>query len=95
MPTHSNPAPQDDSGRAARLALGISLALAWINLATAGRWAGEPGALHSWRLWPFAVALAAATGVTVFGRPRGASPSSGEGRLVAAAGLGAAGRRPS
>ena len=35
MPPHSNPAPQHHPGRGATLALGICLALAWINLATA------------------------------------------------------------
>ena len=86
MPPHSNPAPQHDPGRAARLALGICLALAWINVATAGRWAGEPGALYSWRLWPYIVALVIATAIVLFGRSRGEAPSRAEGRLVAAAG---------
>jgi hypothetical protein len=44
-----------------RLALGTTLALLWINLATTGRWAEIPGSLHGARLPWYAGALAITT----------------------------------
>lgn len=38
-----------------RLALWLTLALLGVNLATTGRWAHVPGALHGWR-WPYLAA---------------------------------------
>ncbi len=87
MPTHSSPAVHPGSAQAARLALAASLAVAWVNLSMTGRWADEPGALHGWRLWPYAATLAAATLTTVLaGRLRPSTPAPAEGRGVAAAG---------
>jgi hypothetical protein len=70
-----------------RIALGVSLAVAWMNLAATGRWAGEPGALHSSRLWPYAAALSIATfAILLADRLRATTPSAAEARGVAALG---------
>lgn len=42
-------------------ALLLSLTIAWLNLATTGRWASVPGALHGWRLPFYALALGFST----------------------------------
>jgi len=42
-------------------ALLLSLTIAWINLATTGRWASVPGALHGWRQPYYALALGLST----------------------------------
>ncbi len=48
-------------GWAVGAALGLSLALAWINFLTTSRWADQPGALHGWRGPWYVLALAGAS----------------------------------
>ena len=66
-----------------RIALALTLVVAWVNLAFAGRWADEPGALHGWRLLPYAAALLTTT--LVAARARRRPPMSGREALVALA----------
>lgn len=65
-----------------RAALAACLALAWVNLALAGRWAAEPGALHGWRLAPYGFVLAAASLIAL---AAGRVPASPPSRLAAGA----------
>ena len=56
--------------RAPLAALAFSLALAWTNFLTTGRFAAVPGGLHGWREPWYAAALIAATVLTLAGRGR-------------------------
>ena len=84
MPSYSSSAPAVPPGRGARIALAAALGISWINLALAGRWAAEPGALHGWRLGPYGALLLAVSVVTL--RRRTTGPSLRESALVAVAG---------
>jgi hypothetical protein len=71
-------------------AIGISLAFAWVNYLTTGRWADQPGALHGWRGPCYVAALTAATLLLVHAhREVGRPVSLGRGsRALALAGFG-------
>lgn len=85
MPLHSRPAVGPD--RVRRLALSATLALAWVNLACAGRWAEEPGSLHGPRFPLYLALLGAATVLAILWRPAAATPATrGEARAVATLG---------
>ncbi len=74
------------SGPCAALA---AMALAWANVALAGRWASEPGALHGWRLYPYLALLTLSTITLLVTWSRRRDPlTSGESRVVSAAGAG-------
>ena len=79
-------------GWAPLVAIGFSLALAWVNFLTTARWAGEPGSLHGWRKPWYALALAAATLLVVvarreIGRPARIGPATSLAFLAAGAAL--------
>lgn len=61
MRSHSSAAASGRDGRIAAAALGLTLGLAWGNLALTGRWADVPGALHGSRLPLYSALLACAT----------------------------------
>jgi hypothetical protein len=82
MQEHSSPPLDPSTARGARLALAISIALAWVNLAMAGRWASEPGALHGWRLLPYGAALAATSWVLAVAWRRTSPMSGAEARIA-------------
>ena len=93
MPIHSSPATGPGPARGARLALAVAILLAWVNLALAGRWATEPGALHGPRLLPYIVGLAAATLTLLAGTRWAAAATRAEAAAVGLSGalmLGAA-----
>lgn len=53
--------PKPQASSALRVALLVALAVAWVNVLMAGRWASELGALHGWRLPWYVAALTAAS----------------------------------
>src|SRR6187397_2158087 len=71
-------------------AFALTLALAWLNFLSTGRWASLPGALHGPR-WPlYAAALIAASALLFVQRRQVGAPvrvGPGAARLVLAGGL--------
>lgn len=59
----------------AKIAIAISLLVAWANFLTTARWAHIPGALHGWRKPWYAVALLVATTLAFALRRRIGSPT--------------------
>jgi hypothetical protein len=55
-------------------ALAVVLVLAWLNFLTSARWADQPGALHGWRKPWYAIALVAATVLTIVTRRQVGTP---------------------
>ena len=70
--------------RGAAAALGVTLALAWLNFLLTGRWASIDGALHGWRLPWYAAVLGAAT-LLFFTTLRRVGTTARVGRATAAA----------
>jgi hypothetical protein len=70
-----------------RLALLATLAMLGVNLATTGRWADVPGALHGWRLPYVAVSIAVVALLALRGRVEPTSVPAWLPGLTAATGL--------